>query len=398
MSFRASRRLRSTLLLLVLTLVGAPLAAQPWRGTAALALELGQRERGAAALEVRLQFLDIEPKVGPEALVPSADGKLEVGGLAEGKWLLEVRAGGKSAYSAVIQVEAGKKATVVAGPVRDAAAPSVSVKLVKASGRATPPPQGQVPTTPPPAPRTAPPPAAKPAPTPSPTPATPRDPPTTPAPTPTVPTPPPAAAPAPSPTPTPPRPTSFAGAPIRSQKDGSCAECKAGEWAVSAQAAAGPQTEASPPGKAGECALAAAFRAQLQAAAGRFDAGFGRYVGPFLDPVTGAWVAATGVASPAALGAPGASCQLLALVLPKGARYKGYAYEASEVGRTGACIGDQPCEIGAARFLGHPETEKVGEATVIFGVFENTSAERERRAKLIVYFSHPDPGWKPPAP
>ncbi|HRC86846.1 MAG TPA: hypothetical protein PK413_14655, partial [Thermoanaerobaculia bacterium] len=192
-----------------------------------------------------------------------------------------------------------------------------------------------------------------------------------------------------SPPPPPAPERGFAAGSIRSQKDGTCPECKAGEWSVSAQVATGPA------GRAADCALAAPFKNRLAGIAAEGSPAFGRFVGPLVDPVSGRWVAIAGGGEP--LSPPGTSCQLLAVVLPKGARYKGYVYEVGEAGRNGSCVADGECEVGKAHWSGHPGIEKVGDATVIWGLFTNLSSDRERRAKLVVYFSHPDPGWKPPA-
>ncbi|HEX4953638.1 MAG TPA: hypothetical protein VF017_09635 [Thermoanaerobaculia bacterium] len=400
---------------LLLVLAGSPAAAQPWRGTASLELSVTEKGRPPAQpVEITLQFLDAEPKAGPPPLPPGPGGEASVGGLAEGKWLIEIKVGGKSAYSAVVALEGGKRATVVAGPVRDAAAPAITVKYGKSRAGAPPSPTPAAPEPrPEPARPSAPPPSSPPKPAPAPAPrTTPRETPTAPSPTPTSPTPspsapghatpapvaPPPASPAPTTRPSAPAPTpaprpSFVTAPVRSPKDGTCPECKPGEYGVTAQRAAGP-------GRGETCDLVASFKAGLSALAASPPPDLARYVGPLADPVTGDWVAAAGPDAAARLprSPAGAPCQVMAIVLPKGARYKGYSYEAGDASRNGACVGDQECEVGAARWAGHPEIQRLGDATVIFAVFHNQSGERERRAKLNVYFSHPDPGWKPPTP
>lgn len=393
---------------LLLVLVALPAAAQPWRGTAGLELSVSEKGRPPGQpVEISLQFLDAEPKAGPPPFTPGPAGEVAVGGLAEGKWLIEIKVGGKSAYSAVVAIAGGKRTTVVAGPVRDAAAPAITVKYgrsraaapVPAPALPEPKPEPARPATPAPSstPKPAPappatsretPPAPAPAtPTPSPPPPGPSSPPAAPTPAPTARP----SSPPPSPNPAP-RP-SFVTAPVRSPKDGTCPECKPGEYGVTAQRAAGPSRGES-------CDLIASFKTGLEALAASPPPALARYVGPLADPVTGDWVAAAGPDAAARLprSPAGASCQLMAIVLPKGARYKGYSYEAGDAARNGACVGDQECEVGTARWAGHPEIQRLGDATVIFAVFHNQSSERERRAKLNLYFSHPDPGWKPPAP
>jgi hypothetical protein len=93
--------------------------------------------------------------------------------------------------------------------------------------------------------------------------------------------------------------------------------------------------------------------------------------------------------------APGASAPLTA-ELPRSARFVGYRYEVLDGWGGGDCVGDQECAVGQARWLGHPRVERAGAATTVGATFENRSADRERRARLTVYF-RPTAGWKPPA-
>jgi hypothetical protein len=126
-------------------------------------------------------------------------------------------------------------------------------------------------------------------------------------------------------------------------------------------------------------------------------------VGPLIDPVSGTVAAAAGPAAQAAAAPllapfldPASGCQLLAVALPPAVRYKGYGFEASDAGRSGSCVGAEECEIGASAWTGHPMVEKTAASTLVFALFENRSPDRERRARLTVYFSHPDIAWSPP--
>ena len=469
-------------------------SAQPWRGTAAVEVEITDRgKRPLAGAEVHLQFVDAEPKAGPPPVITDSTGRALVSGLAQGNWLLEVRYQGTKPYSAVLQVEAGKRAVVAAGPVRDAAAPPVNVKFLKAEAAALPeprrgrererrqpaperredprpatppaatprpapappaapapqpvappttapppaPPMPQPapaqppaaappsspapppePTTPPaarppaalpptpapaaPAPQAPPPPAPAPVqptpvPAPTPPPSTPPAPPTPPA-VPPVPPQPPAAQPpaAPPPAPAaPPSPPRLAASPVRGARTATCPECKPGEWAVSAQQAAGPA-------RGGACSGEAAVRDAVRRLAEAAEPSLSEYAGPLIDPVSGTVTAAAGPASQEAAGAllvpyldPAAPCQLLAVVLPPEVRYKGYGYDASDADRGGSCVGGEECEIGACAFASHPVVERTPAATFVFALFDNRSPDRERRARLTVYFSHPDLAWSP---
>ncbi len=494
---RTGRMLRLALLsstALAALLSAGPLAAQSWRGTAGLDVEVSDRgKKPVVGAEVHLLYLEVEPKAGPPAVPTDARGLASFDGLAEGKWRLEVRNQGKSPYSAVIQVTAGDKVTIAAGPVRDAAAAAVTVKLGRVRVAAAPvvpstapapepvrpsrPPEPAkpvpAPTAPAPAPSvpapqpkpappqapsvaTQPPPASpvatpapvpqppEPEPGPSPAPApTPQAPPAQPTPSqpaprpvppqpsppvvappaqappaPTPPTqppavqpappkpappqppppqpsppqpasPPPPPAPAPQPPPAPPTVVSAAAmsAGVRSSAAGNCPDCKAGEAAVSVQLTAG--AHANP----GACNADADMTRAVNALVAAADAGFAGYNGPLIDPATGRLTAAAGAAAGEAANPilapylePAGACQVLAVVLAPGSRYAGYAYEANDAVGGGSCVGSEECEVGAARWIGHPVLQTTPKGTVLYGAFVNRSPDRARRAKLIVYF------------
>ena len=93
---------------------------------------------------------------------------------------------------------------------------------------------------------------------------------------------------------------------------------------------------------------------------------------------------------------PPSPCGIAAVVLPAGAKFIGYRYEAVDARGAGECVADQECSIGAARWQGHPRFERGAQRTVVWSVFENRSPERLRQARLTVYFV-PPAGWAPPA-
>lgn len=443
---------------LVPSVVPLPASAQAWRGSTAFDIEVTRGKQPAVGVEVLLVFLDLEAKAGPAPVLTNARGVATVEGLAQGRWRLELRAEGKSSYSAVIQLTAGEKTLVVAGPVRDAAAAALTVKLGKArlsSAPTAPPPPPtapspkapSVPPTPVPKPAESKPAEPKPAettpetprptlvpkptpppvapqvePKPVPRPGSPAVPPPAPppvevappvaapqkpvppppvAPQPMAPPPvvtaPPAQAPSPNPTappapqpppPVPPAPRGQAGLVAQ------CPECKPGEQALSVTQVAGPAASPATAGTTTNCGAEAAIQEAIaRLAAGEAAAALGSHLGSLVDPASGqlpptlpSSVASDVLALFAPYLDPNGPCQLLAVVLPAGHRYSGYAYEASESGAAGACVGGEPCEIGQATWLGHPTTKKLGSATLIYGVFRNLSPSRERRAKLVVYF------------
>jgi hypothetical protein len=94
-------------------------------------------------------------------------------------------------------------------------------------------------------------------------------------------------------------------------------------------------------------------------------------------------------------GEPIAACGVVGVVIPNGSRYVGYRYEIFDGSSRGECVADRPCTLGQARWLGHPRIERGGGRTIIWGVFENGTADRHRRARLTVFFV-PPPEW--PAP
>ncbi len=425
---RSRSLLLSLLALLALPALAPPALAQPWRGTAAVEVEITQKGKPVAGAEVVLVFLDADPRTGPAGISTDGGGQAVAGGLAEGRWRVEVRYGGKSPYSAVVQVTAGSRAEVVAGPVRDAAAPPLNVRFVKPRGLVPRVAAAEPPSTPP-APVASPRPPAAPAPqpkpsapvaeTPAPTqPAPPRptsppaappelatppaSPPVAAAPVPAPPSRPPAAPPAAtqpaSPAATPlaakpeaaaPQPAASASAAgLRSAADGTCRECKPGELALSVQAAAAPAS-----GTAACNALEDAGRSFAELAATAPGAAASHRGSPF-DPRSGGlaevYGAAAGERALPALAPylrPDGPCQLLAIALPAGARYSGYAYEASDSTSSGACVADTECEIGKAHWSGHPVLDRTKLGTFVYAAFSNQSSERERRARLTVYFA-----------
>ncbi len=114
----------------------------------------------------------------------------------------------------------------------------------------------------------------------------------------------------------------------------------------------------------------------------------GGYVGPIIDPDSDRVFQALGDVAPslaeALLGDE--PCEVVAVVLPPGAKYTGYSYGARDSLDRGACISGNDCQIGAARWVGDPVVEKGAHRTVVYGYFENHSREEARFAELTVYF------------
>jgi hypothetical protein len=181
---------------------------------------------------------------------------------------------------------------------------------------------------------------------------------------------------------------------------GPCPECRAGEWSLTAEGVAAPR-----PGD-GTCEPDLAVR--LEEASELVMEGLPRelrdFAGSLVDPAgddvlrllpaeTGRRVAARLAPVTDAAG----SCQAMGVVLPRGARFVGFRYQAADaVSGLGECPPAGDCQIGEARWIGNPVIERSDELTVVYAVFENRSGDRERRPRLVVYFT-PRRGWAPPA-
>jgi hypothetical protein len=181
---------------------------------------------------------------------------------------------------------------------------------------------------------------------------------------------------------------------VRSPELGNCPDCSPGEWAALAEESVGP---ASP--SVADCALAGATAA---VAAGRVarEIDAGAYAGSLaaaLPQLSEAARAAFARLGPITTQASG--CRLVAVVLPAGARFVRYRYEAQddpggvESASPGECAADQDCPIGEARWLGHASVVRSPQGTMVYGIFENRSPARPRRARMTAYFT-PAPGWK----
>jgi hypothetical protein len=154
------------------------------------------------------------------------------------------------------------------------------------------------------------------------------------------------------------------GAVFRSRGDGTCAECKPKEWAMTLEALV-----AASQGGEDRCDRVAASTRPSEVA-------------------EDSWLSED------------RACRTLAIHLPPGARFVGYRYEAEDNRARGDCNGPEPCPVGEARFLAHPAIDRGASASGagpwISATFEN-AARTPRRVRLTAYFA-PAPGWAPTAP
>jgi hypothetical protein len=83
---------------------------------------------------------------------------------------------------------------------------------------------------------------------------------------------------------------------------------------------------------------------------------------------------------------PSSACQILGAVLPPGARYVGYRYEAEDQRTVGDCLADADCPMGQAVWHGHPAVVRSGQSTAVAALFQNR-AGAPRRARFWVFFT-----------
>jgi hypothetical protein len=184
---------------------------------------------------------------------------------------------------------------------------------------------------------------------------------------------------------------------ISSYRDGICAECRTGEWAVTADQTVAAGSTLCP----GEVAREARQAADGLSSSMQLE--LSGFVGPTADGSSGE--ALTSVEPEVAqafrqqlapyLGAT-SNCQVVSVVLPKSVRFAGFRYEAFDDGGGGQCMPDQGCLISRARWLASPVVQRGFNATVVYGIFENMAADKQRFARLKVYFRPPNARWQPP--
>jgi hypothetical protein len=174
---------------------------------------------------------------------------------------------------------------------------------------------------------------------------------------------------------------------LRSYSNRTCFECKPGEWAATATAAAAP----AGPGCATERldGLAPALRRLADAD----EIELASWAGSLAE--VGA-VAPAAMASEvgAAVGEGSPHCVVAGVVLPAGSRFSGFQYEVAGESGLAACLPDRECDGGAGRWLGPPRLERGPNATVVYGLFENLTAA-PATGYLTIYFAPPTASWQP---
>ncbi|HVS66343.1 MAG TPA: hypothetical protein VMT85_22890 [Thermoanaerobaculia bacterium] len=363
----------------------APLAGQPWAGSAGVGVEVRGDGRPIPDARVELAWLGGRQLSGPGAVLTDSSGRAAIGALAEGRWLLRIRHPEFMGYDAELEVESGRKPRETRATVTKVGDSTIGLRIgyFKVEG-----PTGD----------------ARPAPPIDPPAATPsarsagRDAPArTPGEEPSEPDNVAEDEPAPRPMPEPesarlvPSATDVPTAPavsrnVRSSRGGGCFDCRPGEWATHTQGEPRPPSGPACPRDLAE--LAAGLTAALAAEAG---SELDRYAGPLLpleDTLPAARRALTPLAAPYDTG-----CQILALKLPEGARLGGLQMELATPRQSAPCLPDGECPGRTGRFAVVPRIEHTDFGTIVVGAFEHTAESREV-PRLTVYFQ-PAGDWSP---
>ncbi len=436
---------------LALVLVAPPVAAQSWKGPAALRLEVSAYRGGpVVGAQVVIRTARQGSSGGPPPSYTDARGEVEIGGLVAGDWRVEVVHPDHMTFVATVRLSPADKpvALSTAHQAGEGSGGPLKVRLQKPRGRdvgsATPPAWAQGRTAPvdepsavataPVAPAPAPAPSQPVAEAPVPAVASPEPPapqpvspepvapvPVAPAPTPEPVAPPPAAPEPAAPAPAAPEPATLeagaaepAAAPAAAPEPAPTPEPPVGEPTAPSEPPApvlpsfdpGRYVRAAGPGgcldcKPGEWSVAVEVRAAAQDSPGCAGA---RARGEALAAAAEGWDLAAYAGPAVAPDAPWpsveagtGSCVLVAVAIPAGARFLGYGFGARDASGSGGCLPRQECGIGQARWDADPRTAAIGGAKVFWAVFENLAAV-ERFAELKIWFAPPTKEWRPSAP
>lgn len=164
---KATRPLPTLIALIALTIapygLTTRLQAQDWRGFAALEVDVEGGRKAVAGATVSLRHLDLPADVGPAPVTTGADGRAAIGGLAAGRWALEVSKEGFMTFRAEVHLAPDAKPEILSASQHNVPG-AVGPMRVKV-GRARNAPMAQARAdAPAPSAATAPPPAAPPPP------------------------------------------------------------------------------------------------------------------------------------------------------------------------------------------------------------------------------------------
>lgn len=174
---------------------------------------------------------------------------------------------------------------------------------------------------------------------------------------------------------------------LRTSRDGTCRECRPNEWSVTA---AGEPRAAGPPDCPESLRPLVVAMGQLLSAAPAVD---------FASTHAGALLAPAGVAeglpdvSDVARDYAAGGCQVLAVKLPRDARFQGFQLEIEGTGGVLPCIPDQDCPGNVGRWATLPVVEDTPSGKVVASAFRHAGGATAR-PRLTVYFLPPS-GWSP---
>lgn len=177
---------------------------------------------------------------------------------------------------------------------------------------------------------------------------------------------------------------------------GACPECKTGEWALIVERQATPRV-----GNETDCGSgrAEAVEQVLDRVLVPRQGALAGFAGPLLDSYGSGVAAKLGSAiddsAYRSLTREQGACQSVVAILPLGARFVGFRFEAADANGSGDCFGTNECSVGEARWVANPEIARRPSMTVIHTSFLNESPSLVRRGRLIVLFV-PARGWTAP--
>lgn len=189
------------------------------------------------------------------------------------------------------------------------------------------------------------------------------------------------------------------GAFVTSHSSGTCSDCATAEWTLQVSS----PVPAVAPGSSARCAgeVLDAAQAAMQGLSTSIQLELSGFIGPLVNGSPQAAVehvesdlaaAFDGDLAPFVGGR--SPCQIVGLVLPKEVRFSRVRLAASDLESADNCSPGQPCPIGDAIWLGNLRVERGPSATVVYGLFENRSTDRGRRAILVAYYRPPNASWK----
>ena len=194
------------------------------------------------------------------------------------------------------------------------------------------------------------------------------------------------------------------GSGLTCAKDDNCPTCKPGECRLWLEQKVGPGDYVYTGDPACAQDTNSQARDMVKALADSQIPGLSRYAGPFIDAATGEVqkfikdnVRGGDIGRfLSGFTDPRANCQVVGLIIPTTAEVTGFEMWARDAHNSGEkCTVNQDCAGGWCKWTHYPVTVKQGDVKFVYGTFKNWSDDRERGAKLIIYFK-PAEDWIPP--